>query len=154
MEIALIKQITEPILEERHLFLVDLKISKNNVIEIFIDAMEGVNIQTCMDISREIESHLNRDDEDFELTVSSAGIGYPFKVEKQYLKNLEKMVDIKFQDNRAPLQGILKSYTPECITIEYSEKRAIEGKKKKELVKVEQTFTHVEIKEIKDVVTF
>ena len=129
MEIALIKQITEPILEERHLFLVDLKISKNNVIEIFIDAMEGVNIQTCMDISREIESHLNRDDEDFELTVSSAGIGYPFKVEKQYLKNLEKMVDIKFQDNRAPLQGILKSYTPECITIEYSEKRAIEGKK-------------------------
>jgi ribosome maturation factor RimP len=64
------------------------------------------------------------------------------------------MVDIKFQDNRAPLQGILKSYTPECITIEYSEKRAIEGKKKKELVKVEQTFTHAEIKEIKDVVTF
>lgn len=81
-----IKHLIEPILTEHHLFLVELKISKDNVIEVFVDALEGVNIQTCIAVSREIESSLNRDEEDFELTVSSAGIGYPFKVEQQYQK--------------------------------------------------------------------
>ena len=68
-----IKHLIEPILTEHHLFLVELKISKDNVIEVFVDALEGVNIQTCIAVSREIESSLNRDEEDFELTVSSAG---------------------------------------------------------------------------------
>ncbi len=80
--------ITEPVLTEHHLFLVELKISKDNVIEVFVDALEGVNIQTCIAVSREIESSLNRDEEDFELTVSSAGLGYPFKVEQQYQKKI------------------------------------------------------------------
>ena len=79
-----IKHLIEPILTEHHLFLVELKISKDNVIEVFVDALEGVNIQTCIAVSREIESSLNRDEEDFELTVSSAGIGYPFKAERPY----------------------------------------------------------------------
>ena len=153
MKTEVIKQITEPILDAPHLFLVDLKISKTNVIEIFIDALEGVSIQTCMDISRAIESQLNRDEEDFELTVASAGIGYPFKVEQQYQKNLDKMVEIKFQDNRT-LQGILKAYTPESVTLVYEEKKTVEGKKKKELVKTEQLFTRADIKEIKDVIVF
>ena len=83
-----IKHLIEPVLTEHHLFLVELKISKDNVIEVFVDALEGVNIQTCIAVSREIESSLNRDEEDFELTVSSAGLGYPFKVEQQYQKNL------------------------------------------------------------------
>lgn len=90
-----IKHLIEPVLTEHHLFLVELKISKDNVIEVFVDALEGVNIQTCIAVSREIESSLNRDEEDFELTVSSAGLGYPFKVEQQYQKNLGKSVEIK-----------------------------------------------------------
>ena len=94
-----IKHLIEPILTEHHLFLVELKISKDNVIEVFVDALEGVNIQTCIAVSREIESSLNRDEEDFELTVSSAGIGYPFKVEQQYQKNLGKSVEIKLNDH-------------------------------------------------------
>ena len=39
-----IKHLIEPILTEHHLFLVELKISKDNVIEVFVDALEGVNI--------------------------------------------------------------------------------------------------------------
>lgn len=94
-----IKHLIEPVLTEHHLFLVELKISKDNVIEVFVDALEGVNIQTCIAVSREIESSLNRDEEDFELTVSSAGLGYPFKVEQQYQKNLGKSVEIKLNDH-------------------------------------------------------
>ena len=100
-----IKHLIEPVLTEHHLFLVELKISKDNVIEVFVDALEGVNIQTCIAVSREIESSLNRDEEDFELTVSSAGLGYPFKVEQQYQKNLGKSVEIKLNDH-TKLNGI------------------------------------------------
>lgn len=148
-----IKIVAEPILEEKGLFLVDLKISRDNVIEIFVDAMQGVNIQTCVEVSRLIESRFNRDEEDFELTVSSAGIGYPFKVEKQYEKNLNKAVEIKLQDN-SKLTGLLKAFDSEKLILECEEKRAIEGKKKKELVKTEKTIVRQEIKEIKDVVIF
>ena len=116
-----IKHLIEPILTEHHLFLVELKISKDNVIEVFVDALEGVNIQTCIAVSREIESSLNRDEEDFELTVSSAGIGYPFKVEQQYQKNLGKSVEIKLNDH-TKLNGILLRFTPEEIVIEQEEK--------------------------------
>ncbi len=148
MKTEYIKAIAEPILENRNLFLVDLKISKDNVIEIFADALQGMNIQTCIEVSREIETRLNRNEEDFELTVSSAGIGYPFKVEGQ-----NKTVEIKFQDN-SKLTGILKSFNPETLTVEYEEKKVVEGKKKKEIVKTEKILQREEIKEIKDIVTF
>lgn len=147
-----IRDIAVPILENNGLFLVDLKISRDNAIEIFADALQGVNIQTCMKISREIEARLDRDKEDFELTVSSAGIGYPFLVEGQYQKNLNKTVEIKLQDN-SKLTGILKAFDAETLTIEQEEKKKTTGKKK-EQIKTEKTLLRKDIKEIKDVVTF
>ncbi|MEG2277186.1 MAG: ribosome assembly cofactor RimP [Odoribacter sp.] len=148
-----IELITTPILESKNLFLVDLKISKDNVIEICVDALTGVNIQTCIDVSRKIEEHLNREEEDFELTVSSAGIGYPFKVNGQFQKNLNKMVEVKLKDN-SQLSGILKSFNDTHICLEQEVKQNIEGSKKKELVKIEKTIARIEIKEIKDTVKF
>ena len=153
MKIEEIKQITEQILETKPLFLVDLSISKNNVIEVFIDAQAGVSIQTCMEVSREIEQHLDRETEDFELTVASAGIGYPFKVEGQYKKNIGKSVEVKLNDN-TKLTGILQAFTPETVTLEVEEKQTVEGKKKKELIKTEKIIDRSEIKQIKDIVTF
>lgn len=153
MKIEDIKQTAEQILKAKDLFLVDLSVSKDNVIEIFIDAQEGVSIQTCIQISREIEQHFDRETEDFELTVASAGIGYPFKVEGQYRKNIGKDVEVKLNDN-TKLTGILKAFTPDHITLEYEEKKVVEGKKKKELVKTEKNIERQQIKQIKDVVTF
>lgn len=153
MNIENIKAIAEAVLESKELFLVDLKISKDNVIEIFADALQGVNIQTCIEVSREIESRLNRDEEDFELTVSSAGIGYPFKVEGQYRKNLGKAVELKLQDN-SRLIGTLKAFDTETLTVEYEEKKAVEGKKKKETIVTTREIARKDIQEIKDIVTF
>ncbi len=118
-----IKHLIEPVLTEHHLFLVELKISKDNVIEVFVDALEGVNIQTCIAVSREIESSLNRDEEDFELTVSSAGLGYPFKVEQQYQKNLGKSVEIKLNDH-TKLNGILLRFTRKKLSSNRKRKKS------------------------------
>lgn len=148
-----VKNIVECLLEGSDLFFVDIHIRKNNVIELFIDSPQGVDISSCSRISRKLESYLEREKEDFELTVSSAGIGYPFKVPGQYLKNIGKKVSVKLIDT-SRLEGILQSYTPTEIVLECEEKRPIEGKKKKELVKTEKRILIEDIKEIKDKVSF
>ena len=153
MSIEDITAITNQIITPKDLFLVDLKISKNNTIEIFIDSLQGVNIQTCIEVSREIESKLDREEEDFELTVASAGIGYPFKVEGQFQKGLNKPIEIEFKDS-VKTNGILKSYNTLEILVECEEKKLIEGKKKKELVKVERTISREDIKSIKEFIKF
>lgn len=148
-----IKEIIKPILDSKNLFLVDLSVSQDNAIEIYIDAMEGANVSSCIKVSKELEEHLNRDEEDFELMVSSAGIGYPFKVIEQYQKNIGKLVEIKGADNSL-LQGILKSFNEKEVVVECDEKIAVEGKKKKEIVKTTKTILLEQIKQIKDVIIF
>lgn len=148
-----IKNIIQEIINGTDIFLVDLKISKSNVIEVYVDAANGIDVGTCIKISGEVESRLNREEEDFELTVSSAGIGYPFKVPGQYRKNIGKEVEARLSDG-TKIQGTLKSFDEKAVCIEYEEKITIEGKKKKELVKKEKTIALDEIKQIKDIVTF
>ena len=151
MEIEYVKKIVEPILAAGGLFLADLKISRDNVIEVYVDSMTGVDIQTCIDLSKEIEKHLDRDAEDFELTVASAGIGYPFKVEQQYAKNVGKPVEAKLKDGRK-IEGVLKAFDAETVTIEREERQTVPGSKKKQTVQIEENIRREELKEIKDVV--
>lgn len=148
-----IKSITEQTIANSGLFLVDVKVSKNNAIEITIDAQDGVNIDTCSQVSRKVETLLDRENEDFELTVSSAGIGCPFKVDGQYRKNIGKKVEVKSSDSSC-IEGILKSYDGEKIVVEYEEKKIVEGKKTKETVKTDKTFFLSDIRQIKDIVSF
>lgn len=148
-----IRTLVTSILDNLGFFLVDLKINKDNLIELYVDSLQGVDIQTCAKISREIEAQLDRNSEDFELTVSSAGIGYPFKVEGQYQKNLNKTVEVKLQDH-SRLTGLLTAFDSESITLEYEEKKAVEGKKKKEPESIVKVIPRMEIREIKDIVRF
>lgn len=148
-----IKIIAAPLLDRDGLFLVDLTVSKDNVIEMYIDSLTGVNVSTCIGISKEIEAQLNREEEDFELTVSSAGIGYPFKVAGQYLKNIGKQVEMKLNDN-TKIEGVLLSYNGQEIEVEVEEKVVVEGKKRKEIVKACRTIALDGIKQIKDTIVF
>ena len=140
-----IKHLIEPILTEHHLFLVELKISKDNVIEVFVDALEGVNIQTCIAVSREIESSLNRDEEDFELTVMSAGIGQPLKMLRQYRKLIGRPVEVILKDG-GKIVGNLTDASETSIAVEYEERVAVEGKKRKQLVTTRRELSLDEVK--------
>lgn len=148
-----IETIVASLLENSDLFLVDATVSGDNKIEVLIDSPTGVNITTCMEISRQLEKKLDRDTEDFELTVASAGIGYPFLVEGQYKKNIGNTVEIRLKES-GMLKGVLKAYNGDSIVVECEEKKAVEGKKKKETVKTEKTVDLSGIKQIKDIVTF
>ena len=79
-----VKEIVESWLEDKEYFLVDIEISADNKIVVEIDHADGVWIEDCVELSRFIEEHLSRDEEDYELEVGSAGLGQPFKVPRQY----------------------------------------------------------------------
>ena len=78
-----VKQLVEEWLDGKDYFLTDLTVSPDDRIVVEMDHVEGVWIEDCVDLSRYIEERLNRDEEDYELEVGSAGIGQPFKVHRQ-----------------------------------------------------------------------
>ncbi|MCH1432759.1 MAG: ribosome assembly cofactor RimP, partial [Flavobacteriaceae bacterium] len=70
------------------LFLIECKISGDNHISLILDCDNGVNLQSCFEVSRQIEHNLDRDVHDFSLEVASAGVGSPLQKTRQYAKNL------------------------------------------------------------------
>ena len=77
-----INQVVEAYLDSSDYYLVDVKVSADNSISVEIDSFDGVSIDFCIELSRHIESQFDREVEDYELQVSSAGLTEPFKVVK------------------------------------------------------------------------
>lgn len=139
-------------LDEDDVFIVELKVSAFNQISLLIDSDEGINISYCVDISRLIEHNIDRETEDFELEVSSPGIG-PFRVWRQYKKYLGKEVLVK-KDGIKPQKGILAELDEKSFSIEFSEKEKQEGKKKKIEVIRKLPFLMDEVSSVEPVIKF
>ncbi|MFO0496233.1 MAG: ribosome assembly cofactor RimP [Flavobacteriia bacterium] len=136
------------------LFVVDISISASNVIHLELDKSDGnVSINDCMSVSRNIEHNLDRESEDFELHVSSAGLDKPFRVLAQYIKNIGREVKLVTNDGKKH-EGLLTAATAEEVTLEKSRMEKIEGKKKKELIVEQLVFPMTQIKETKIVISF
>jgi ribosome maturation factor RimP len=125
-------------------FLVEFNVSAANKIIVFIDGDHGVTISDCIALSRHIESNLDRETEDFELDVSSAGLDLGLRVKRQYLKNIGKNIDIKLNDN-TKITGLLKGVEDDFITIELPL-----NKKKKKSDVAEDLIKDIEFKNIKE----
>ncbi|MGK0286590.1 MAG: ribosome maturation factor RimP, partial [Salibacteraceae bacterium] len=93
-----IRDLIEETIEGTDIFLVELKISGGNKISVLVDAIGGLPITDCMKVSRGIDHNLDREDEDFELNVSSPGLDKPFKVFKQYEKNRGRSIHVTLED--------------------------------------------------------
>ncbi|MFA6924466.1 MAG: ribosome assembly cofactor RimP [Bacteroidales bacterium] len=109
LSIENVKNIIEEKIKESDKFIVDVKISSNNKILISLDSVQNITIGECAEISRFIETKLNRDNEDFELEVSSPGLNQPFKVFRQYLKNINKDVSVVGYDGIKRTGKLLKA---------------------------------------------
>lgn len=112
-----ISEIVEEFLTDEKLFLVDVKVSRDNRIEVFIDGDEGVKIQDCIDLSRNLESRLDREEEDFELSVLSWGLGEPLKLKRQYVKNIGQKVEAVCVSGEC-IEGVLKEVCESGLSIE------------------------------------
>ena len=148
-----VKSIVEEWLEGKEYFLVDVEVTPDDRIVVEIDHADGVWIEDCCELSRYIEDHLSRDEEDYELEVGSAGIGQPFKVEQQYLNCIGKQVEVLNGDGKK-YKGELASVDGRQFTVKTQEKQKQEGKKRPVLVDVDITFSMDDVKYCKYVIDF
>jgi len=134
-------------------FLVDVTVSSSNVIDIMVDSDTGISINQIVEISRFVESNLDREVEDFELSVFSAGLSEPLSLVRQYKKNLGTEIDVLLTSGQK-LTGILIKADDHGIDLEVTTKEKSEGSKKKELVTRVHSMGYPEIKEAKKVLKF
>ena len=136
------------------LFVVSLTISKQNRINVELDKLEGnVSVTDCISVSRNIEHNLDREDQDFELSVSSAGLDNGLRVFSQYKKNIGKGVKVELTEGDT-IEGTMTHATPEQITVQTKRKERIEGRKKKETIIEDHVLPMDKIKETKIVISF
>ena len=140
-------------LEGTDLFVVDCTCSPGNEIELTIDSDTSVGIDACAELSRAVEAEFDRDAEDFSLTVMSAGIGSELKSLRQYRKLVGRSVEVLLTSGVKVLAK-LDEATDAGILLSYEEKQAVEGKKKKQLVKVTRSYPFEEIKYTKEFLDF
>ena len=149
----IVTRIVEKWLEDKDYFLVDVTVNPDDKIVVEIDHAEGVWIDDCVELSRYIESKLNREEEDYELEVGSAGIGQPFKILKQYQIHIGKDVEVLAKDGKK-YTGVLADANEENFTITIEVKVKPEGAKRPKLVEQNLTFTYEEIKYTKYLISF
>lgn len=151
-----IQKITES--AERHLagtdlFVVECRCSVGNEIELTVDGDTSVSIDACAALSRAVEADLDREEEDFSLTVMSAGIGSELRCLRQYRRLIGSSVEVLL-NNGVKLLAKLDGADEEGIDLSYEEKQAVEGKKRKQLVKVSKRYAFGEIKYTKEYLDF
>ena len=148
-----VNQIVEDFLHENNQYLVDLKVSPDNRIQIEIDSFRGVSLDDCVQLHRHIESVLDREVEDYELEISSAGLTEPFKVLNQYKKNVGKEVEILTKTG-VKLKGILINIEDDTFELEYTKSVKPEGSKRKINITEKDKFSYNEIKTTKLIISF
>lgn len=140
-------------LEGTDLFVVDCTSTPGNDIELTIDSDTSVGIDACAELSRAVEAEFDREEEDFSLTVMSAGIGSELRSLRQYRKLTGRSVEVLLTSG-IKILARLDEVSDEAITLSYEEKQAVEGKKKKQLVTVTRTYPFAEIKSTKEWLDF
>lgn len=148
-----ITALAEQKLEGTDLFVVDCTCTPGNEVELIVDSDTSVGIDACAELSRAIEAELDRDAEDFSLTVMSAGIGSELRSLRQYRKLVGHSVEVLLL-NGVKLLARLDEVSDEGITLSYEEKQAVEGRKRKQLVTVSRSYPFAEIKYTKEWLDF
>lgn len=138
--------------ENNSLFLIDLDITKDNKILVVIDGDKGVSVEDCIAISRKIEHNLDRDEEDFSLEVSSAGVSQPLQLERQYRKNLGRKLQVT--TNNEKIEATLTEANQDGIKLNWKAREPKPVGKGKRTVKKEAVLPYDEIVDAKVMITF
>ena len=138
---------------EKGYFLVDIQVDDDNKIVVEIDHKDGVVIDDCVSLSEFINDNLDRDKEDYELEVGSAGLTSPLKVKAQYVKNIGNDVEV-LTTQGAKLKGMLSEVGDDTFTIKVAKKVKPEGAKRPVIVEEDVTIKYSETKYTKYLIQF
>ena len=145
--------LNDALAERQDLFLVNLSINDSFKITIDLDGDNGVNLQDCISISREVEGNLDREEQDFSLEVASAGLSSPLKFVRQYKKNIGRTLKVKTISSEE-IEATLLAVDDEKITLEWQAREPKKVGKGKETVDKKADILYEDIKEAIVIVSF
>ena len=143
---SIIRALVEEKMEDTDQFIVSVRVMPTNRIRVYVDAVGGINVKDCVNISRHIEGNLDREVEDYELEVSSPGLTEPFQHPLQYKKNVGREIKV------TTVEGV--SWKGELTTFNGTDIILQPEKKKKKEEQEPVTIPLSEIKEAKTVISF
>jgi len=150
----IVRELLDAAFEERpDLYLIKLDIATGNVIKVIIDGDQDVTVSDCIFVSRAVEHQLDRDEHDFSLEVTSAGVGKPLKHYRQFVKNIGRTLEITDRD-KGKETGVLQGADENQVTIKWKAREPKPIGKGKVTVEKELTIPYEEIKQAKVVITF
>jgi ribosome maturation factor RimP len=145
--------VNEAIKENPELFLIELKFLPENKIYVEVDGDNGIPLQECIRISRGVEHNLDREEEDFSLEVTSPDVSHPLKVNRQYKKNINRILQVKLK-NTTTIEGTLTEVLENEITLEWKAREPKPIGKGKITVVKKTTIPFVDILEAKVKIIF
>jgi ribosome maturation factor RimP len=115
-------QLLESSIDTKQYFIVEIIIGKlrnTTLVKIKIDSDKGIGIDECAEISRFINQKIEDSQlvEDYELEVTSPGVGEPLKLNRQYLKNIGRMVKVLTNEGKE-VEGKMLEASGEKVVIE------------------------------------
>ena len=152
-DIEKIRSFVEGRLEGGKLFLVSVAALPSGEVEVVIDSDGSVGIDACVELSRAVEAEFGQGDDDFALTVTSAGIGQPLKLLRQYRKLLGRQVEV-LRRSGGKMVATLDAADESSITVTRTEMKAVEGAKRKQKATVTERLPLEEIKWTKEYIDF
>lgn len=141
----LLRQVVDEKLSTTDCFLVDITISNDNSIVVEIDSETSVDLNFCVELTRYIEQHFDREKEDYSLEIGSYSITNPFVDKRQYIKNIGRGVEI-LTDDRKKIKGTLIEVSDDGFVVETEVKELLEGQKRKKTVKKQISFLYNNVK--------
>ena len=147
-----LEQVINEALAGTKMYLVTLKVSKDNIIDVALDSDEDISVDDCVTVNDAVLAAFDRDKgEDYELTVGSYGITSPLLLPRQYKKNIGYEVEVLTGDGRK-LKGVLADADDEGFVLTTTVKKTLEGKKCPELVEEQERFSYSDIKQTKNII--
>ena len=146
-----LEQVINEALEGTKMYLVTLKVNKDNIIDVALDSDEDITIDDCVAVNDAVLAAFDRDEEDYELTVGSYGITSPLLLPRQYKKYVGFEVEVLTADGRK-LKGTLADADDEGFTLSTTVKRKLEGKKRPEMVEEQERFNYSDIKQTRNII--
>ncbi len=116
----------QPILDSMNFELVDVEYVKEggmNYLRAYIDKEGGITVDDCEVVARQMNEILDREDyipDSYTFEVSSPGLGRPLKKEKDYVRNMNKEIEIRTYraiNKSKEFYGLLKAYDKDTVTI-------------------------------------
>lgn len=148
-----VKELLKEAFEENEsLFLISLKIDDQNHILIVIDGDKGVSVNDCIAVSRKIEHNIDREEIDFSLEVTSAGVSEPLKLPRQYKKNIGRNLEVRTNSNK--FEGNLVAVNEDGIVLSWQAREPKPVGKGKITVNKETNIAFQDIEVAKVVITF